>query len=98
MKLSKALIITAAAMAIVGAGAGASQAADDDTSKFDNGTQILSCDTIEVIDIPILSGANNSIDCSENSEEEEKTKIVHIDEDDNSSKAAVIVPRNEHHR
>jgi hypothetical protein len=96
VKLSKALIVTAAAMAVVGAGAGAAQAADNDVSKFENDTQILSCDVVEVIDIPILSSANNNIDCSENSEEE-KTKIVHV-EDNDSSKAAVLFPKGHHGR
>jgi hypothetical protein len=96
VKLSKALIVTAAAMAVVGAGAGAAQAADDDISKFDNNNQVLSCDIVEIIDIPILSSANNNIDCSENSAEE-KVKITHV-EDNDSSKAAVIYPKGHHGR
>ncbi|MGD9486211.1 hypothetical protein WDH52_23735 [Streptomyces sp. TRM70308] len=96
MKLSKAVLITtAAAMAAVGVGAGAAQAADDDVSKFENSSQVLSCDVVEIIDIPILSAANNNIDCSENTKEEE-SKMVHIVDED-SSKATVLLPRDEHH-
>ena len=91
MKLSKALIITAAAMAVVGAGAGAAQAADDDTSKFENNSQVLSCLPLEVIDIPILSSANNNIDCSENNKEEKETEVTVVDEDDNSAKAHFLL-------
>jgi hypothetical protein len=68
MKLKKTFVVSIAALALAG---GATVAYADDGPKFSNDNQVLSCDVIEVIDIPILSSANNNIDCSENSEVEE---------------------------
>ncbi|MFI2374287.1 hypothetical protein ACH5AO_04325 [Streptomyces sp. NPDC018964] len=83
MKLSKALITTAAtAMAIVGAGAGVAQAANDGDTLSE------SCKVTEVIDIPILSSANNNIDCSKSVEEETS---LHV-EDEDSAQSAVLLP------
>ncbi|GGP96030.1 hypothetical protein [Streptomyces roseolilacinus] len=93
MKLKSALACTFAALAVAGGAAGTAQAADDDTTKFENDTQVLSCDVVEVIDIPIISAANNNIDCSENVKEEE-SESVHIVDEDNAHAAAVLLPRN----
>ncbi|URM92481.1 hypothetical protein LUW75_23830 [Streptomyces sp. MRC013] len=93
MKLKNALACTFAALAVAGGAAGTAQAADDDTSKFDSSSQVLSCDVIEVIDIPILSSADNNIDCSENVKEEE-SKSVHIVDEENAEATAVLLPRN----
>ncbi len=72
MKLQKTLVVSfTAALALMGGATGAY--AGDDT-KFQNNTQILSCDVVEVIDIPILSSANNNIDCSENYKKEVKVE------------------------
>ncbi|GGQ06148.1 hypothetical protein [Streptomyces roseolilacinus] len=95
MKLKSALACTFAALAVAGGAAGTAQAADDDTTKFENNTQILSCDVVEVIDIPILSSANNNIDCSENVKEEEH-QSVHIVDEDNAHATAVVVPKGHH--
>ncbi|MFJ8693894.1 hypothetical protein [Streptomyces roseolilacinus] len=38
----------------------------EEAPKFTNETQILSCFSLEVLDIPIASAANNNIDCSKN--------------------------------
>ncbi|HWU06604.1 MAG TPA: hypothetical protein VN520_09515 [Streptomyces sp.] len=92
MNLKKAVACTAVALAFAGAGAGSAQAADDDTSKFENNSQVLSCDVVEVIDIPILSAANNNIDCSDNIEEEDSESLTVIDEE-HAEAAAVIAPR-----
>ncbi|MEU1125882.1 hypothetical protein ABZ371_20520 [Streptomyces sp. NPDC005899] len=92
MNLKKAVACTAVALAFAGAGAGSAQAADDDTSKFENNSQVLSCDVVEVIDIPILSSANNNLDCSDNVEEKESESLTVIDEE-HAEAAAVIAPR-----
>ncbi|HWU06603.1 MAG TPA: hypothetical protein VN520_09510 [Streptomyces sp.] len=92
MNLKKAVACTAVALAFAGAGAGSAQAADDDTSKFENNSQILSCDVVEVIDIPILSSANNNLDCSDNVEEEESETTLLINEE-HAQAAALIAPR-----
>ncbi|MFJ8696137.1 hypothetical protein [Streptomyces roseolilacinus] len=67
------LSLTAAAL-LVGGSSGTAHA--NEASKFDNDTQILSCLVLEVLDIPILSSANNSIDCSENHSYEKKEKVT----------------------
>jgi hypothetical protein len=87
MALKKALACTLTALAMAGGVASTASAADDDTSKFENNSQVLSCDVVEVIDIPILSSANNNIDCSENSKEEESKEVHIVDEDDNAAQA-----------
>ncbi|WP_199185676.1 hypothetical protein [Streptomyces carminius] len=75
MKLQKSLVVSlTAAMAVAG---GAAVAQAQNGAKFENNSQVLSCDVIEVIDLPILSAANNNIDCSENYEEETHIKKVH---------------------
>ncbi|MCP9958376.1 MULTISPECIES: hypothetical protein [Streptomyces] len=92
MKLKSALACTFAALTVAGGAAGTAQAADDDSAKFDNSSQVLSCDVIEVIDLPILSAANNNIDCSHNVKEEEH-ESVHIVDEDNAHATAVILPK-----
>jgi hypothetical protein len=57
-------VLSLSAAALLMAGAGSAHA--DDEAKFQNKTQILSCLSLEVLDIPIASSANNNIDCSEN--------------------------------
>ena len=69
-KRTAAISMSAAALMV--AGAGVAQA--DDEPKFQNNTQILSCLTLEVLDIPIASAANNNIDCSMNHRESERTE------------------------
>ncbi|MGC9380825.1 hypothetical protein [Streptomyces sp. MH13] len=91
MALKKALACTVTALVMAGGAAGTAVAADDDTSKFENNSQILSCLPLEVIDIPILSSANNNIDCSENTKEETETEVTIVDEDDNSATANFLV-------
>ncbi|URN18462.1 MULTISPECIES: hypothetical protein [Streptomyces] len=92
MKLKNALACTFAALVVAGGTAGTAQAADDDSAKFDNSSQVLSCNVLEIIDIPILSAANNNIDCSENVKEE-KSKSVHIVDEENAHATAVLLPR-----
>ncbi|MCP9960156.1 MULTISPECIES: hypothetical protein [Streptomyces] len=76
MKLRNTLACTFAALAVAGGAAGTAQAADDDVTKFDNGSQVASCDVIELLDQPNLSGADNNIDCSQNVREE--TRLTHV--------------------
>jgi hypothetical protein len=90
MALKKALACTLTALAVAG-GAASTASADDDSPKFVNNTQILSCDAIEVLDIPILSTANNNIDCSENTKEEKSTEVHVVDEGDNAAQANLYV-------
>ncbi|MEV5881292.1 hypothetical protein AB0L74_00895 [Streptomyces sp. NPDC052020] len=98
MALKKALACTFTALALSGSAAGAAVAADDDDrAKFDNSAQILSCDTIEVIDIPIVSSANNNIDCSENEKKVEKTQITVVDDSEQRSQSNVFVKSKKHH-
>ncbi|MFK0116866.1 hypothetical protein [Streptomyces sp. NPDC090994] len=85
MALKKALACTLTALAMAGGAASTAVAADDDSAKFGNDTQILSCDTIEVIKIPILASANNNLDCSDNNKEEEETKVHIVDDRDNAA-------------
>ncbi|MFJ8696138.1 hypothetical protein [Streptomyces roseolilacinus] len=93
MKLRSTLSCTFAALAVAGGAAGTAQAADDDTSKFENDTQVLSCDVVEVRDIPILSADNNNIDCSENVKEQE-SESVHILDEASAHAVAALLPRN----
>ncbi|MFV2119033.1 hypothetical protein ACE14D_11535 [Streptomyces sp. Act-28] len=95
MKLKSALACTFAALAVAGGAAGTAQASDDDAAKFDNRTQVLSCDTIEIINIPILAADNNNVDCSENVKKE-KSESVHIVDEDSAHATAVVMPK-EHH-
>ncbi|MGC9380823.1 hypothetical protein [Streptomyces sp. MH13] len=93
MALKKALACTVTALVMAGAAAGTAAAADDDVSKFENDSQVLSCDVVEVIDIPILSSANNNIDCSENNKEEDERELTIVDEEDNSATANFLLQR-----
>ncbi|MDT9682853.1 hypothetical protein RND61_12335 [Streptomyces sp. TRM76323] len=92
MKLKSALACTFAAMAVAGGAAGTAQAAEDDTSKIDNSMQIVSCDTIEVIDIPIASAANNTVDCSDYISDKE-SKSVHIVDEENAHATSLLLKR-----
>jgi hypothetical protein len=58
--------------------AGAGSAHADDEVKFQNNSQILSCLSIEILDIPIASSANNNIDCSENRYEKTYERMTHV--------------------
>ncbi|MCP9944341.1 hypothetical protein LUX12_05320 [Streptomyces somaliensis] len=69
-----ALSLSAAAL-LAGSGGGTAHA--DDAPKFHNETQILSCFSLEVLDIPIASAANNSIDCSKNYHYEQNHSVTH---------------------
>ncbi|MDG9692380.1 hypothetical protein ACH4NS_09300 [Streptomyces mutabilis] len=93
MALKKAIACTVTALVMAGGAAGTAAAADDDTSKFENNSQVLSCDVVEVIDIPILSAANNNIDCSDNNKEEEDKELHIVDESDNSAEAAFFLQK-----
>ncbi|MBT2414112.1 hypothetical protein J7I94_26805 [Streptomyces sp. ISL-12] len=66
-----------AALSVAGGAAGTAQAADDDTSKFRNYEQVLSCDVIEVVDQPNVGPADENHDCSETSTEKE-TGLVRV--------------------
>ncbi|MEU1367841.1 hypothetical protein ABZ454_17100 [Streptomyces sp. NPDC005803] len=92
MNLRKTVACTVAALAFAGAAAGSAQAADDGSAKFVNNTQVLSCDTVEVLDIPILSAANNSIDCSDNAKEKASANVLHVDEE-HAQAGAAAAPR-----
>jgi len=76
MKYRKTLVCAFAALAVAGGTAGAARAADD-TSKFTDSEELLSCNVVEVIDQPNVGPGDNNIDCSENVEEEETT-LVHV--------------------
>jgi hypothetical protein len=91
MKLKTTLASTFAALAVVGGAAGTAQASDDDNGKFENSAQILSCDTVEVIDIPIISSANNNIDCSKNHEKKESHSLQ-VGHESDDARAAVVAP------
>ncbi|MEU0737932.1 hypothetical protein [Streptomyces sp. NPDC006134] len=95
MALKKALACTFTALALAGGAAGTAAAGDDDTSKFDNSHQLLSCDVVEVIDIPILSAANNNIDCSKNVKESKKKEVHIVDEGDKSAHANFFLKNKE---
>ncbi|GAA2385437.1 hypothetical protein GCM10010420_04900 [Streptomyces glaucosporus] len=70
MKLKKTLVVAFAAMALAG-GSTAAYASDEEV-QFHN-----SCHVQEIIDIPILSTANNSIDCSRSEEHSTSIKKSH---------------------
>ncbi|MFV2118153.1 hypothetical protein ACE14D_06790 [Streptomyces sp. Act-28] len=90
MKLKNTLACTFAALAVAGGAGGTAQAADDDTAKFETRTQVLTCDTIEVVNPVILSADNNNVDCSENVKEEEN-KSVHIVDEDKAHAVAMLL-------
>ncbi|MEU0737934.1 hypothetical protein [Streptomyces sp. NPDC006134] len=96
MALKKALACSFTALALAGAAAGTAVAADDDTAKFQNNTQILSCDVVEVLDIPIASAANNNLDCSKNVKQSEKKEVHLVDEGDKAAQANVFVKHHEY--
>ncbi|WP_436744562.1 hypothetical protein [Streptomyces radiopugnans] len=80
MELKRTAAVALSAAALLISGAGVSHA--DDEPKFQNNSQILSCLTLEVLDIPIASSANNNIDCSRNYKEEIKLESVESGKDD----------------
>ncbi|MEE1938485.1 hypothetical protein V1L54_03495 [Streptomyces sp. TRM 70361] len=73
MNLKRTAAVSLSTAALVAAGAGVSHA---DGPKFQNNSQVLSCLTLEVLDVRILSGANNNIDCSQNYEKEVRVESV----------------------
>ncbi|GAA2456459.1 hypothetical protein [Streptomyces macrosporus] len=83
MKLKKTLFVSfAAAMALAG-GAASAHAGE---AKFENNNQILPCPNLEVVNIPILSGDINNLDCSRNYKEEiEVKKVTKIEKDEKFS-------------
>ncbi|MBT2410255.1 hypothetical protein J7I94_06740 [Streptomyces sp. ISL-12] len=93
MALKKALACTFTALAMAGGAASTAVAADDDSAKFENNSQVLSCDVIEVIDIPILSSANNNLDCSKNNKEEEEKEVHIVDDRDTASQANFLLKK-----
>jgi hypothetical protein len=62
MMLKKTLAASFTALALAGVAAGTASA----DSKFDNDNNVLNCNSIRVIDVPILSANNDNIDCSKN--------------------------------
>ncbi|GAA2385431.1 hypothetical protein GCM10010420_04890 [Streptomyces glaucosporus] len=69
MNLKRATAVSLSTVVLLLGGSGAAQA--DGGSKFNNDSKILSCFSLELLDIPILSSANNNIDCSTNIEKHE---------------------------
>ncbi|MFK0116865.1 hypothetical protein [Streptomyces sp. NPDC090994] len=96
MALKKALACTLTALTVAGGAASTAVAADDDSVKFQNNAQILSCDTVEVIKVPILSSANNNLDCSKNNKEEENKEVHIVDEGDNAAQANIFLKKHEY--
>lgn len=96
MALKKALACTFTALAVAGGAASAAVAADDDESKFNNNVQILSCDNLEIVNIPILSGDTNNIDCSKNNKEEEKKEVHIVDESDNHAQSNFYLKKHDY--
>ncbi|MGD9486210.1 hypothetical protein WDH52_23730 [Streptomyces sp. TRM70308] len=64
MRRKEVAVLSLSAAALLLAGGGSAQA--EEGPKFQNNTQILSCLSLEVLDIPIASASNNSVDCSVN--------------------------------
>ncbi|GHH79823.1 hypothetical protein GCM10018793_33380 [Streptomyces sulfonofaciens] len=62
MMLKKTLATSFTALALAGVAAGTASAQDD----ISNDNNVLNCNSIRVIDVPILSAANDNIDCSRN--------------------------------
>ncbi|MDT9685187.1 hypothetical protein RND61_24450 [Streptomyces sp. TRM76323] len=69
-----ALSLSAAALLTGGSG-GLAHA--DEAPKFNNETQILSCFSLEILDIPIASAANNTVDCSKNYSSEKNQSVTY---------------------
>ncbi|MCP9987508.1 MULTISPECIES: hypothetical protein [Streptomyces] len=69
-----ALSLSAAALLTGGSGA---LAHAEEAPKFSNDTQILSCFSLEILDIPVASAANNSIDCSKNHHSEQSRSVTY---------------------
>ncbi|GGQ21411.1 hypothetical protein [Streptomyces roseolilacinus] len=90
MKFRNTLACAFAALAATGGAAGTAQAADDDTTKFGNDGQIVSCGFIEIVDQPNLGPSDNNTDCSENVREK-KTGLVHVVDE-------VLLPRHHEYR
>lgn len=93
MAIKKALACTFAALALAGGVAGSASAAEDDTANFNNDEQLLSCNVVEIINIPILSADNNNIDCSDNVKEEKKSEVTIVDESDKVSEANLFLKK-----
>ena len=76
MRRKEFAVLSLSVAALLMAGAGSAQA--DDDVKYQNNNQILSCLSLEILDIPIASSANNNIDCSENRYEESYERMTHV--------------------
>ncbi|CAL9534701.1 hypothetical protein SUDANB6_04129 [Streptomyces sp. enrichment culture] len=96
MALKKAMASTLTALALAGSAAGTAVAADDDNAKFQNNTQVLSCDIIEVVNIPIISADNNNLDCSKNVKEQKETKVHVVDDSDEHAEANIFAKNVQH--
>ncbi|MFI2374288.1 hypothetical protein ACH5AO_04330 [Streptomyces sp. NPDC018964] len=73
MRRKEVAVLSLSAAALLMAGGGSAHAQDG--PKFQNDNKIFSCTVLEVIDIPILSSANNNIDCSTNYNVEQKEYV-----------------------
>lgn len=90
MALKKAVACTLTALALAGSAGGTAVA---DESKFNN----TNCEVIELIDIPIVSSANNNIDCSRNEMHKEEENVQIVDKSKEISDTDVIVKNKGHH-
>ncbi|MFV2118154.1 hypothetical protein ACE14D_06795 [Streptomyces sp. Act-28] len=70
------LLSLAVAALLVGGTSGTAHASEASESSGD--TQILSCFILEVLDLSILSGESNSVDCSESSSSKEKVDVKYV--------------------
>lgn len=73
-------VLSLSAAALLTGGSGGMAHAED-APTFSNETQILSCFSLEVLDIPIASASNNSIDCSKNYRSEQNHSYMYEAQD-----------------
>lgn len=78
MMLKKTLAASFTALALAGIAAGTASADDGNSAaKFNNEENVLNCDSVRVIDVPILSANNDNIDCSRNFKHNEAN--IHVE-------------------
>lgn len=69
------LSLTVAALLVGGT---SSTAHASEASEASGDTQILSCFILEVLDLSILSGESNSVDCSKSYSSKEKVDVKYV--------------------
>ncbi|MBB5937316.1 hypothetical protein [Streptomyces zagrosensis] len=81
--MKKTLAVSFAAMALV-AGLASSAYAGEESPRYGNGGDILNCNEIPILPIPILSNYQHNADCSDNVKLVQDNNNKHVHDNNNN--------------